>query len=96
MSHKGGRVIEQALGNLINAVKRLNILTLIFGFCLLNSFILALVIEFDKERSKIVNSIGILTDWIYLSLTLIGKHHQYLHDFAPVHIVDLSSGLTVQ
>ena len=80
--------------NLINAVKRFNILTLIFGFCLLDSFILALVIEFDKERSKIVNGIGILTDLIYLRL--IGKHHQYLHGFALVHIVDLYSCLTVQ
>ena len=31
-----------------------------------------------------------------MDLRLFGKHHQYLHGFAPVHMVDLSSCLTVQ
>jgi hypothetical protein len=37
-------------------------LTLIFGFCFSDSSKLDLIIEFDKERKKIVNSIGTLTD----------------------------------
>jgi len=35
---------------------------LIFGFGFSDSFELDLIIEFDKERKKIVNSIGLLTD----------------------------------
>ena len=65
-SRKGGKVSGRVLGSSINAVKHLKMpqqLNFDFWFLFfLFLFKLDLIIELDKERKKIVNSIGILTD----------------------------------